>query len=233
MFQVFVVEAEDPIRETLVKAMIAEGHGVIAASDGRAAATLLQSLELNQSKFPFNLIILAWMLPKVDGLELCRWLRHQGNFVPILVLSAKGSEANRISVLEAGADDYLPKPFGRQELIVHCQALLRRHHLDRLPKPMVLQFEELSLYPQEHRVLVRGKEVYLPPKEFRLLELFMSSPGRVWSRQQLFEQVWGADFAGIPKNVDVRIRWLRQKLELSPGQPKYIVTVPRVGYRFG
>lgn len=231
--QVFVVEAEEAIRETLVKAIIAEGYGVITASDGHAASTLLQSLELSQEKFPFDLIILALMLPKADELQLCRWLRHQGNLVPILVLTAKGSEADRISVLEAGADDYLSKPFSTQELIAHCRALLRRYHLCRLPEPMVLQFEELSLYPQEHRVLVRGKQVHLSLKEFRLLELFMSSPGRVWSRQQLFEQLWEPDFTGISKNVDVHIRHLREKLELRPRRPKYITTVPRVGYRFG
>lgn len=233
MNQVLVVEAEDEIRETLVKVMIAEGHGVIAASDGHATLTLLQSVELSQRKFPFDLIILAGMLPKVNGLELCRWLRHQGNTALILFLSTKGSEAERISALEAGADDCLPKPFSTQELIAHCQALLRRYHLGCSPEPMVLQFDKLSLYPQEHRVLVRGKEVYLSPKEFRLLELFMSYPGRVWSRQQLFEQLWEPDFAGIPKNVDVHIRRMREKLELQPSRPKYILTVPKIGYRFG
>lgn len=231
--QVLVVEAENLIREKLVKDLTTEGYEVITASDGHAASTLLQSLKLSQEKFPFDLIVLAWMLPKVDGLELCRWLRHQGNLVPVLVLSVNGSEADRISVLEAGADDCLPKPFITQELIARCRALLRRHHLDRLPEPMVLQFEEVSLYPQEHRVVVRGKQVNLSLKEFRLLELFMSQPGRAWSRQQLFEQVWGPNFTGGTKTLDVHIRWLREKLELRPGRPKYIITVPRIGYRFG
>lgn len=233
MNQVFVVEAENPIWEALGKTLKTEGYGVITASDGRAALTLLQSLELSQEKLPFDLIILDWMLSKVDKLELFHCLRHQGNFIPILVLIGKESEADLISVLEAGADDYLPTPFSTQELIARCRTLSRRFRLDRSPEPMVLQFEELSLYPQEHRVLVRGKQVHFSLKEFRLLELFMSFPGRVWSREQLFEQLWEPNFAGIPKNVDVHIRRLREKLELRPGHPKYITTVPRVGYRFG
>lgn len=230
---VFIVEAEDPIRETLVKAMTAEGYGVVTASDGYTASTLLQSLALNQEKFPFDLIILSWTLPKANGQQLCYQLRHQGNLVPILVLSAKADDADRISILEAGADNYLLKPFNTQELIALCRALLRRHHSSPSPKPTVLQFDELSLYPQEHRLLVRGKEVYLSPKEFRLLELFMNHPGRVWSRQQLFEHLWGPDFAVTSTNLDVHLSRLREKLELRPARPKYIRTVPRLGYRLG
>jgi len=233
MNQVFVVEAEDPIRETLVKAMTVEGHGVVTASDGYTASTLLQSIDLNQEKFPFDLVILSWTLPKANGQQLCHQLRHQGNLVPILVLSAKANDAERISLLEAGVDNFLLKPFNTQELIALCRVLLRRHHFSPSPKPTVLQFDELSLYLQEHRLLVRGNEVYLSPKEFRLLELFMNHPGRIWSRQQLFEQLWGPDFAGISKNLDVQIRHLREKLELRPARPKYITTVPRIGYRFG
>jgi len=233
MNQVFVVEAEDQIWETLVKALKTEGYGVITASDRCGALTLLQSLELNEEKSPFDLIILDWMLPKVDELELWHWLRHQGSFIPILVLIAKESEADLISALEAGADDYLSKPFSTQDLIARCRTLLHRRHFARLPEPAVLQFEEVSLYPQQHRVLVRGKEVGLSPKEFRLLELFISYPGRAWPRQQLFKQVWGPAFAGGTKTLDVHIRKLREKLELRPEQPEYITTVPRVGYRFG
>jgi two-component system phosphate regulon response regulator PhoB len=231
--RVLVVEAENSIRETLVKELLSEGYEVIAASDGRAAATLLQSLGHAREKFFFDLIILAWVLPKVDGLELCRWLRHQGNSVPILVLDTKASEADSGSVLAVGADAYLSKPFRTQDLITHCRALLHRDRLRRLSESKVLRFEEVSLYPQEHRVIVRGQEVNLSPREFCLLELFMNSPHRVWSRQQLFEQVWGSDFTGRIRTLDVHIRWLREKLELHPEEPKYIRTIPRVGYRFG
>jgi two-component system phosphate regulon response regulator PhoB len=231
--RVLVVEAEDSIRETLVKVTTSEGYEVIAASDGHVALTLLQSLEFSQEKFFFDLIILAWVLPKVDGLELCRWLRHQGNFVPILVLDTKGSEADSGSVLEVGANAYLSKLFTTQDLIAHCRALLHRDRLSHLSESKVLRFEEVSLYPHEHRVIIRGKEVHLSGKEFGLLEMFMSYPHKIWSRQELFEQVWGPNFAGRTKTLDVHIRWLREKLELLPEQPKYIKTIPKVGYRFG
>ncbi|HEY9601990.1 MAG TPA: response regulator transcription factor [Allocoleopsis sp.] len=233
MNHVLVVEAEAPIVERLVKALKAEGHGVITASDERVALTLLQSFAQTQEKFLFDLIILAGMLPDFSELELCRWLRHQGNGVPILVLSNKESEADRISALEAGADDCLSNLVSTQELIARCRALLRRQYFSVSPKPAVLQFEEISLYPQEHRVLVRGREVKLAFKEFRLLELFMNSPRRIWSKQELLEQVWETDVADNSKTLEVHIRWLREKLELRPNRPKYIITVPRVGYRLG
>jgi len=231
--QVLVIEAEELVREMLVNVVVAQGHGVITASDGCAALTLLKSLKLSQGNFPFDLIILAWTLPKIDGIELCRWLRHQGNCVPILVLISKESEADPISVIEAGANDYLPKPFSAQELITRCRVLWHCYNLSRLPESKVLHFKEVNLYAQEHRVVIRGKQVNISPKEFRLLELFMTHPGLVWSRQQLFEQVWGPNFAGRTKTLDVHISWLRQKLELNPGRPQYIKTVPKVGYRFG
>lgn len=232
--QVLIVEVEDAIREMLVKVMIAEGHEVISASNNYAALTLLQSLDKNNEKFPFDLIILAWTTHKTDDLELCRWLRGQGNLVPMLVLGTNNSETDCIYALEAGADGYLPKPFSTQDLVTRCRTLFRSNCFEnRLPKRIVLQFEDLSLYPQEHRVIVRGKEVFLTPKEFRLLELLMSHPGQIWSRQQLFEQIWGLDFTGIAKNLDVHIRRLREKLELRPGRPRYIITVKKLGYRFG
>lgn len=232
--KILVVVAEDSTREILVKTMSVEGYSVISALDAHTALNLLKGLEFSQDKFLFDLIILDWTLPTVDELEICRWLRHPEKLSLLLILSAQESEAERISSLNAGADDYLPKPFSTQELVARCQALFRRHRfLDHLHKPIVLQFEELSLYPEEHRVLVRGKEVELTPKEFQLLQLFMSHPGQIWSRQQLFEQVWKPNFSGIPKNLDVYIHRLREKLELHPGHPKYIKTVARLGYRFG
>jgi two-component system phosphate regulon response regulator PhoB len=173
------------------------------------------------------------MLPQINGLDICRFLRHQGNPVPILILSAKGSETDRVLGLEVGADDYLTKPFSMRELIARCRALLRRQRLGSLPQVPILQFKDVSLYPQECRVKVRGEEANLSPKEFRLLELFMTYPRRVWSREQLLDQVWGTDFVGDSKTVDVHIRWLREKLEKDPSHPEYLVTVRGFGYRFG
>jgi len=173
------------------------------------------------------------MLPEVNGLDICRLLRYQGNITPILVISAKGSETDRVLGLEVGADDYLSKPFSMRELVARCRALLRRYrYTEQSSQSPVQKFRDISLFTQECRVVVRGKEVNLSPKEFRLLELFMSYPRRVYSREQLIDQVWGADFLGDSKTVDVHIRWLREKLEVDPSNPEYVITVRGFGYRF-
>ena len=231
--RILVVEDEDLIREMLVLALEEEGYEVITAVDGRTALALFQDSEPTDGDFRFDLLILDLMLPQINGLDLCRLLRYQGNYVPILILSAKASETDRVLGLEVGADDYLTKPFSMRELIARCRALLRRQRLISMPQTPVLQLRDVTLYPQECRVTVRGKEVNLSPKEFRLLELFMSYPRRVWSREQLIDQVWGPDFLGDTKTVDVHIRWLREKLEQDPSQPEYLITVRGFGYRFG
>ena len=231
--RILVVEDEELIRDMVVLALEEEGYDVLTAMDGRTALNMLSSSDPTRAEFLFDLILLDLMLPQVNGLDLCRWLRHQGNPVPILILSAKGSETDRVLGLEVGADDYLTKPFSMRELIARCRALLRRQRLGYLPQQPMLQFGEIVLYPQECRVLARKEEVNLSPKEFRLLELFMSYPRRVWSREQLLDQVWGTDFVGDSKTVDVHIRWLREKLERDPSQPEYIITVRGFGYRLG
>jgi two-component system phosphate regulon response regulator PhoB len=213
-----------------------EGYEVLVAEDGRQALELLQLAASAESEVPVpNLIILDLMLPYVSGLDICRSLRQQGNSTPILVISARTSETDIVVGLEVGADDYLPKPFGIKELVARCRTLLRRQsQYHPLPQQQaVLQFQEIVLHPQSCRVQVRGKEVNLSRKEFSLLELFMSNPRRVFSRDQLLEQVWGMDFMGESKTVDVHIRWLREKLEQDPGNPQYIITVRGFGYRLG
>ncbi|MBW4627815.1 MAG: winged helix-turn-helix domain-containing protein [Brasilonema octagenarum HA4186-MV1] len=231
--RILVVEDEELIREMLVLALEEEGYGVVSATDGRLAVEYLKSYELNSPELSFDLVILDLMLPHINGLDICRLIRFQGNPVPILMLSAKGSETDRVLGLEVGADDYLTKPFSMRELVARCRALLRRQRLSCLPQLPVLQYKDVTLYPQECRVLVRSQEVNLSPKEFRLLELFMSYARRVWSREQLLDQVWGPDFVGDSKTVDVHIRWLREKLEIDPSRPEYVVTVRGFGYRFG
>lgn len=231
--RVLVVEDEELIREMLVLALEGEGYEVDTATDGRLAVEQLQGFDANNHETTFDLVILDLMLPQINGLDICRLVRHQGNPIPILMLSAKGSETDRVLGLEVGADDYLSKPFSMRELVARCRALLRRQRLITTTEPPVLNYKEITLYPQECRVLVRGEEVNLSPKEFRLLELFMSYTRRVWSREQLLDQVWGPDFVGDSKTVDVHIRWLREKLEQEPSRPEYIVTVRGFGYRFG
>jgi two-component system phosphate regulon response regulator PhoB len=231
--RILVVEDEDLIREMLVMALQEQDYEVLTASDGQKAVTTLQNAT-NEIGEPFiDLVVLDIMLPLVNGLDICRLLRRQGNPVPILILSAKGSETDRVLGLEVGADDYLTKPFSMREFVARCRALLRRQRLSGFTQPPMLQYKDIALYPQECRVLLRGEEVNLAPKEFRILELFMSYPRRVWTREQLLDQVWGQDFVGDSKTVDVHIRWMREKLEKDPSRPEYIITIRGFGYRFG
>jgi two-component system phosphate regulon response regulator PhoB len=231
--KILLVEDEDLIGDMISLALEEEGYEVLTAKDGRTALKLIQKFDKKIAEFPFDLIILDLMLPEVNGLDICRLLRYQGNIVPIMILSAKASETDRVLGLEVGADDYLTKPFSTRELVARCRALLRRQRYAVAIQSSIQKFGDICLFPQECRVVVRGKEINLSPKEFRLLELFMSYPRRVWSREQLIEQVWGADFLGDTKTVDVHIRWLREKLEKDASQPEYLITVRGFGYRFG
>jgi two-component system phosphate regulon response regulator PhoB len=225
---VLIVDDEENIRLPVAMALEDEGYSVVMAEDGR------QALEMARSSERLDLIVLDLMLPHLNGLDLCRLLRREGNAVPILMLTCKGSETDRVVGLEVGADDYLPKPFGMRELIARCRAVLRRQTRQQgLDTTQVLRCGDLWMHPQECRVMVGDAEVDLSPKEFRLLELFMRNPRRVWSREQLIERVWGPDFMGDTKTVDVHIRWLREKLEKDPSHPTYLVTVRGFGYRFG
>lgn len=241
--KILVVEDEELIRETISLALTEEGYEVITAANGRVALDLLNAKILhnpNEEAPSLDLIVLDLMLPYINGLDLCRLMRREGCTTPILMLSAKGSEIDRVVGLEIGADDYLTKPFGMRELIARCRALLRRHAHQPSPTPdadtdtdEALRFRNLCLYPQECRVTMGGTEINLSPKEFRLLELFMSYPKRVWPREQLLDKVWGADFVGDSKTVDVHIRWLREKIEQDPSHPEFLLTVRGFGYRFG
>ncbi|AFY73488.1 response regulator with CheY-like receiver domain and winged-helix DNA-binding domain [Synechococcus sp. PCC 7502] len=225
---VLVVEDETIIREMVVMSLRDEGYEVLVAEDGYNALSIT-----HKCTDTLDLIILDVMIPYINGLDLCRMIRHEGNGVPILMLSAKGNESDRVIGLEVGADDYLPKPFGMKELLARCNALVRRKNQNYQTQGSTLRFADITIFPQECRVTVRGEEVNLAPKEFRILELFMSHPRRVWSREQLLEKIWGADFVGDSKTVDVHIRWLREKLEADPSDPKYLVTVRGFGYRLG
>ena len=195
------------------------------------AATGPQGLELALSN-EYQTILLDINLPRMNGLEVCEALRHQGVDVPVLMLTARDTLEDKLAGFDAGTDDYLIKPFGIRELVARCRALLRRSR-DNALAGRVLQHANLRLYPEECRVLRDGNDINLSPKEYRLLELFMRHPRRVWSRDQLLEQVWGFDFFGDSKTVDVHIRWLREKLENNPSAPEHLITVRGFGYRFG
>jgi len=224
-----VVEDDETIRETIRDVLVLEGFSVTACGNGREALRTLQECPPGEE---FSLVVLDLMLPGLGGLDLCRQLRTAGNQTPILVVSARDGETDRVLGLEVGADDYLVKPFGMRELVARCRALLRRSRsLEVAAK--VFQHANLSLYPEECRVTRDGLEVNLSPKEYRLLELFMLNPRRVWSRDKLLEHVWSIDYIGDSKTVDVHIRWLREKLEENPSSPVHLLTVRGFGYRFG
>ena len=227
-----VVEDDETIRETIRDALVLEGFAVTACGNGRDALDTLTRASADASG-GFALVVLDLMLPGLGGLDLCRELRGAGDRTPILVVSARDSETDRVVGLEVGADDYLIKPFGMRELVARCRALMRRSQPTAEAAPSVLEHANLRLYPDECRVTRDGLEVNLSPKEYRLLELFMQHPRRVWSRDKLLEQVWGMDYFGDSKTVDVHIRWLREKLEASPSAPVHLITVRGFGYRFG
>jgi two-component system, OmpR family, phosphate regulon response regulator PhoB len=163
--RILLVEDEESIRELLVLGLEEEGYEVVAMADGQAALTQCQQPSLQPQDFPFDLIILDLMLPKVSGLDLCRFLRYQGNHVPILIVSAKTTETDRVLGLEVGADDYISKPFSMRELIARCRALLRRHRLNVVADTPTIHFQDITLYPEEYRVVVRGIGVNLSPRD--------------------------------------------------------------------
>lgn len=234
--KVLLVEDEALIRETVALALADEGFEVFAADNGQRALEMLLGTTDSSTKAiaDISLVVLDLMLPGMNGLDLCRLVRHQGLDIPILILSAKGTETDRVLGLEVGADDYLTKPFGMRELIARCRALLRRSKSSiKRDQNTILKFEDISLNAEECRVFLSDQEISLSPKEFKILELLISQPKRVWSRDQIIDQVWGYDFMGDNKTVDVHIRWLREKLEENPSAPKYLKTVRGFGYRLG
>ena len=227
--RLLVVEDDDSIRETVGEALRVEGYEVLTCADGAEALSLLTG----EPSQPVDLLVLDLMLPGLGGLDLCRELRRFNNNTPILVISARDSETDRVLGLEVGGDDYLVKPFGLRELVARCRALLRRSQQAPSVVPEVYSHANLCLYVNECRVTRDDKDLNLSPKEYKILELFLQHPKRVWSRDQLLGKIWGIDFVGDTKTVDVHIRWLREKVEEQPSSPQLIRTVRGFGYRFG
>ena len=230
--RVLVVEDDLTLLETLEYNLVGEGYEVITAADG------LTALEVAREKQP-DLIVLDLMLPHLDGFEVCRTLRRETN-VPILMLTARTDEVDRVVGLEVGADDYLTKPFSMRELLARVKALLRRVRLIRaemageqdLSKTEQLTFGDLVIDLDRREVLVEGEALRLKPKEFDLLVFLARHPGMALSRDLLLERVWGWDYGGGSRTVDVHVRWLREKVEADPANPERIVTVRGVGYCF-
>ncbi len=230
--RILLVEDDKSIRLTVSETLISEGFKVSSFKDGLSALDFIN----NDIKKNVDLIILDLMLPGLNGLELCRKIRNDEDYTPILILSAKDNESDRVLGLEVGADDYLTKPFGLNELIARSRALIRRSKRNKKyieNSKTVLEFNHIKMFLEECRVTSFDREITLSPKEFKLLELFMKNPKRVWSRDLILEKIWEIDFIGDTKTVDVHVRWLREKLEEDPSAPKFLKTVRGFGYKFG
>jgi DNA-binding response OmpR family regulator len=226
MDSILLVDDEKMITEPLARALTQAGYQVMVAHTGG------DGLALAREKNP-DVVVLDILLPQMDGWDVCRLLR-QDSTVPILMLTALGDEVDRIVGLELGADDYLTKPFSTRELIARIKALLRRVELDRRKQTADerISVGDLRLELNTRRAYKGNQELRLRQKEFDLLALLTSRPGDVITRAEFFDKVWGTDWLGDTRTLDVHIRWLREKIELDPSQPRLIQTVRGVGYRF-
>jgi DNA-binding response OmpR family regulator len=224
--RVLVVDDEPNLLHSVAYSLRKEGYEVLTAADGE------QALATARRETP-DALVLDIMLPKMDGFEVCRRLRAEST-IPILMLTAKDSEIDRVVGLEIGADDYLTKPFSMRELVARVRAMLRRASMlaAQPPAPDVIRLDELEVDLQRRRVICRGREVALKPKEFDLLAFLMARPGRVFTRDDLLERVWGYNYPGITRTVDAHVRSLREKLGDDADAPRWVETVRGVGYRF-
>jgi two-component system, OmpR family, response regulator MprA len=220
--KILVVDDERAVRESLRRALELEGYQIELAADGQEA---LQRLETDGEDQP-DAVILDVLMPSVDGLEVCRRLRRSGNRVPVLMLTARDEIENRVAGLDAGADDYVTKPFALEELVARVRALLRR---TTAGEDELLRFADLELDPGTREVRRDGDPIELTRTEFALLELFMTNPRQVLTRSIIFERVWGYDFGFASNSLDVYIGYLRRKTEAG-GKPRLIQTVRGVGY---
>ena len=229
MAKILVVDDEQNLVDSLQYSLRAEGYEVAIARDGEEALAKARDL------LP-DLIILDLMIPMISGKDVCRIIRKESN-VPILMLTAKDNEIDRIVWLEIGADDYITKPFSMRELIARIHGVLRRvtwgenASLGNRSAVKVLSTSRISINTESHEVLVSGTSVSLKPKEYELLTLLIVNKGKVLSRNQILNAVWGYDFYGDTRTVDVHIRWLREKIEENPSSPVSIQTVRGVGYQ--
>ncbi|HNM96423.1 MAG TPA: response regulator transcription factor [Marmoricola sp.] len=222
MTRVLVVEDEESYSDALSYLLRKEGFDVAVAATGPAALT---EFERNGA----DIVLLDLMLPGLPGTEVCRQIRLTSN-VPVIMVSAKDDEVDKVVGLELGADDYVTKPYSPRELVARIRAVLRRGTEPELA-PATLEVGRVRMDVDRHVVTVEGEEVRLPLKEFELLELFLRNPGRVLTRGQLIDRVWGSDYVGDTKTLDVHVKRLRAKLEPDPSEPVLLVTVRGLGYK--
>ena len=224
MTRVLIVEDEDSFSDALSFMLRREGYEVFIAADGNTAITEFD-------KHGPDLVLLDLMLPGISGMEVCRIIRGKST-VPIIMLTAKDGEVDKVVGLELGADDYVTKPFSSRELLARVRAVLRRHGEPEELLPPTVESGSVRIDIERHVVSVRGEHITMPLKEFDLLEFLVRNSGRVLTRNQLIDRVWGADYVGDTKTLDVHIKRLRAKIEIDPSNPVHIHTVRGLGYKF-
>ena len=224
MTKILIVEDESSLSEPLAYLLDREGYETVIAADGNVAVS-----EFDRAGA--DIILLDLMLPGLSGTEVCREIRTRSS-VPIIMLTAKDSEVDIVVGLELGADDYVTKPYSTRELLARIRAVMRRRVEDEQEDQAVLEIGSVRMDVERHTVSVDGKETAMPLKEFELLELLLRNSGRVLTRGQLIDRVWGADYFGDTKTLDVHIKRIRSKIEKKPSEPTMLVTVRGLGYRF-
>ncbi len=225
--RVLVVDDEESIRKLVEYNLVQAGFEVVTAADGNMA--------MEMARGDVDLLVLDLMLPGLSGVEVCKRLRQDGSKLPIIMLTARSEEIDRVLGLEIGADDYVTKPFSPRELVARVRAVLRRKSDEGPSRPEeTAQFVvgDVRLDPERYEVMVRGEVIELTPREFDLLHYLLKNMDRVVSRDQLLDRVWGYEYAGDTRLVDVHISHLRDKIEDDPKMPRYIKTVRGVGYKF-
>ena len=223
MTRVLLIEDEDAYRETVGYLLRKEGFDVVEAADGTIGLTEFE-------RGGADIVLLDLMMPGLPGTEVCRRLRARSS-VPVIMVTARDDEIDKVVGLELGADDYVTKPFSHRELVARIRAVLRRGQDIEL-EPDVLEVGGVRLDVERHEVWVRGEQVKLALKEFELLEILLRNAGRVMTRGQLIDRIWGADYVGDTKTLDVHIKRLRAKVETDPADPQLLVTVRGLGYKF-
>jgi len=224
MTRILVVEDEESFREGLQYMRSREGFEVVLASDGA------QGMAEFDKSAP-DLVLLDWMLPEFSGIEVCKYIRTKSS-IPVIMLTAKDTEVDKVVGLELGADDYVTKPFSTAELLARIRAVLRRGGDVEVPNASVIEIGAIRIDLDRHTISVNAEEISMPLKEFELLEYLMRNSGRVLTRGQLMDRVWGSNYHGDGKTLDVHIKRIRSKIEPDPASPIYLTTVRGLGYRF-
>lgn len=229
MTRILLVEDEENYRDPLALSLRRDGFEVVEAQDGEAAIERFEAAGRSGGPAPIDLVLLDLMLPRLSGTEVCRRIRRISS-VPVIMVTAKDSEVDKIVGLEIGADDYVTKPYSYRELLARVHAVLRRSH-EEGPQELLLTAGRVMMDVKRHEVRVDDEPVTMPLREFELLELFLRNPDRVLTRSQIITRIWGANYVGDTKTLDVHVKRIRAKIEVEPSAPRMLVTVRGLGYK--